>query len=167
MKYLLSIFLLLQSFIFHVKHDNYTGKQNTNTEAVQNPPLNFPKVVFDYKVSDLDKNMLDSLRYVIKAMNRNAKLIVMINGHASQNEGTNKEKLLLSEKRCMVCLKYFISQGIDSSRFKTKAWGDSLPTKGSDKEEIHRLATKEERDAAYAKNRRVQFELIKNEYSYK
>lgn len=79
---------------------------------------------------------------------RNPKMEVQINGH-SDNAGSRARNQKLSELRAREVFEYLIRKGVQNKLY-FKGYGSSLPVAGNDTE------------ADRAKNRRVEFEIIKN-----
>lgn len=79
---------------------------------------------------------------------RNPKMEVQINGH-SDNSGSRSKNQKLSELRAREVFEYLIKKGVQNKLY-FKGYGSTLPVAGNDTE------------ADRAKNRRVEFEIIKN-----
>ena len=73
---------------------------------------------------------------------------VRINGH-SDNEGSKNKNQKLSEQRAREVFEYLIKKGVQNKLY-FKGFGSTMPVASNDNE-IDR-----------AKNRRVEFEIIKN-----
>jgi|GEM_PF-2858466 outer membrane protein OmpA-like peptidoglycan-associated protein len=136
-----------------------SSEHTINNRLILNSGFRLPEIYFEYKETTLSKPMIDSLHLIVVRMKRKPEIRLVIDAHASQNEGNNKEKVLISEKRGRSCLEYFTIMGIDSTRFQIKIWGDSLPQKGCDRISIENMP-QESRETAYAANRRVGFRII-------
>ncbi len=79
---------------------------------------------------------------------RNPKMEVQIDGH-SDNAGSRSRNQKLSELRAREVFEYLIKKGVQNKLY-FKGYGSSMPVAGNDTE------------ADRAKNRRVEFEIIKN-----
>lgn len=79
---------------------------------------------------------------------RNPKMEVQIDGH-SDNSGSRSKNQKLSELRAREVFEYLIKKGVQNKLY-FKGYGSSLPVAGNDTE------------ADRARNRRVEFEIIKN-----
>ncbi len=79
---------------------------------------------------------------------RNPQMEVQINGH-SDNSGSRSKNQKLSELRAREVFEYLIKKGVQNKLY-FKGYGSSLPIAGNDT------------DIDRAKNRRVEFEIIKN-----
>lgn len=79
---------------------------------------------------------------------RNPTMEVQINGH-SDNVGSKNKNQKISEQRAREVFEYLIKKGVQNKMY-FKGYGSSLPIAGNDN------------DIDRAKNRRVEFEIIKN-----
>jgi outer membrane protein OmpA-like peptidoglycan-associated protein len=73
---------------------------------------------------------------------------IQINGH-SDNSGSKGKNQKISEQRAREVFEYLIKKGVQNKMY-FKGYGSSLPVAGN------------ETEADRAKNRRVEFEIIKN-----
>ncbi len=80
-------------------------------------------------------------------MNLNADLNIEIGGH-TDNVGSEKDNLTLSQRRADSVKGYIISQGIKSERITAKGYGESAPKESNDT------------DAGRSKNRRTEFKVV-------
>jgi OOP family OmpA-OmpF porin len=124
----------------------------------------FPWIQFDKGNAQLSQASKDSLRFMVKALNDYPGLVILIDGHASHDEGNSTLKAALSLQRAQSCRDYLISQGIDSARLVIKGWSDKRPLPGLDNKSIRKMKT-EEKEAAYSVNRRVEFRTLRFNYT--
>ena len=82
-------------------------------------------------------------------MKENNKMIIQLEGH-TDNQGSSKANLKLSEDRVEAVKKYLVSKGIAKDRVKTKALGGSQPL------------SNEMTQQARALNRRVEMRVLKD-----
>ena len=73
---------------------------------------------------------------------------IEIAGH-TDNVGTDKYNMALSERRSTTVVAYLIRQGISRKRLKAKYFGETKPLETNDTEE------------GREKNRRVEFKILK------
>ena len=102
---------------------------------------------FDYDkdvIKDEDKPILDAKAAIMKA---NPALRIRISGHAD-NRGSDEYNLVLGNKRSLAAKRYLEGKGIDGSRIDVTSFGEERPVDPADN------------DAAWAKNRRDEFEII-------
>jgi outer membrane protein OmpA-like peptidoglycan-associated protein len=84
-------------------------------------------------------------------MNSNDKLIIFTKSH-TDNRGSDKFNLILSDKRAKATVQYIISKGIQASRISGNGYGETEP-----KVDCKEICTEEE----YAQNRRSEFLIVK------
>lgn len=94
------------------------------------------------------KKSYSLLNEVAQALVDNPKIMVSIEGH-TDNQGSDKYNLELSERRANSVRRYLIAQGVESERLTSKGYGESKP--------IDENLTREGRAA----NRRVEFLIVK------
>ena len=134
--------------------DTNTSEAFIDSVTTKKDTLDIQKLVvlFGYdntKLSDSEKEVIGK---IVDYMKRNKVANIEIIGH-TDNKGEDAYNLRLSTKRAAVVKKYFVSQGITSTRIKTKGVGESEPiapnvfVDGSDNEEGRKL------------NRRVEFKI--------
>jgi outer membrane protein OmpA-like peptidoglycan-associated protein len=122
----------------------------------------FPDVVFGEGKFELTMANKDSLHYIYLLLINNPSIVLEADGCADDNEGGLEKCVQLSEARSGACWAYFISQGIDSARVKTKGWGYSVPLYSAKR--IESMKTKKEKEDAHAANRRVDFRVLRFDY---
>ncbi len=95
-------------------------------------------------IKDEDKPILDAKAAIMKA---NPALRIRISGHAD-DRGSDEYNLVLGNKRSLAAKRYLEGKGIDGSRIDVTSFGEERPIDPADNE------------AAWAKNRRDEFEII-------
>jgi len=123
--------------------------------------LHFPAVLYDLNKASLRPESRDSLNYLVRLLNNNPTLKIELDAHSDQ-QGDFKRNIILSQARADTCVRYLISQGIDSSRLVAKGWGETkllVSTK-----EIMAHKSKKERDSLYQINRRTVFRILSWDY---
>ncbi|HTB07445.1 MAG TPA: OmpA family protein [Bacteroidia bacterium] len=123
--------------------------------------IRFPKVQYALDKADLTGDSKDSLNFLVKLLNNNPTIIIELDAHTDQQGSVGHNKPL-SQARAQSCVNYLISQGIDSARLKAKGWWFSKPLIKT--EVIAKMKTKQEKDAAYAINRRTEFRVLSFNY---
>jgi OOP family OmpA-OmpF porin len=88
------------------------------------------------------------LNKLVQYLLRNPRMEVQINGH-SDNSGSRSKNQKLSEQRAREVFEYLIKKGVQNKLY-FKGYGSTLPIASNDTPE------------GQAKNRRVEFEIIKN-----
>jgi OOP family OmpA-OmpF porin len=86
---------------------------------------------------------------VAQMMKENSRIVIQLEGH-TDNQGSSKANLALSEDRVEAVKKYLVAKGIGKDRVKTKAFGGSQPLSNEMTQE------------ARAMNRRVEMRILKN-----
>lgn len=104
-------------------------------------------IYFDYDqdlVKPEDRPILDRKAEIMRA---NPGLRVRISGHAD-DRGSDEYNLVLGNKRALAARQYLVGRGIDAGRIEVTSFGEERPVDAS------------ENEAAWAKNRRAEFEII-------
>ena len=105
-------------------------------------------VYFESAKADLGdeaKAQLDGISTILK---KNSAVEVEISGHAD-SKGNDDLNQVLSDKRARSAYNYLVSKGVKKSKLKTKGYGETKPVGDN------------ETDEGRAKNRRVEFQIIK------
>lgn len=106
-------------------------------------------LIFAQGKSTIDPKSYAELDEVSQMMIENTKIVIQLEGH-TDNQGSSKANLALSEDRVESVKRYLTSKGIDKNRIKTKAFGGSQP--------LSNELTQEAR----AMNRRVEMRILKD-----
>ncbi|MFP5471193.1 MAG: OmpA family protein [Bacteroidia bacterium] len=110
-------------------------------------------IYFDNLNSKIDPSMIRDLDALVKIMEENPNLRLEVKGHKDgeeTREGAVQAKYqMLDKDRIDEVLSYLVNKGVDRSRFTLRAIGSQEP------------ADKDETELAKAKNRRVEFIIIK------
>ncbi len=105
-------------------------------------------VYFDYNESFLSPMARAKLKKKAAWLRNNPAYSVLIEGHCDER-GTNAYNLALGDRRANTTRKYILFLGISEKRIKTVSYGEEKPADPGNNE------------AAWAKNRRCEFKLIK------
>ena len=105
-------------------------------------------VYFYFGMTELKPESASSLDKIVAFIKTNPTIVLEIDGH-TDDEGAEDYNLTLSQGRAEAVVQYLVSQGIDPSRLTAKGHGEAKP--------IEKGITK----AAKAKNRRVEFTIVK------
>ena len=111
-------------------------------------------IILDHLIFAQGKSVIDPKSYpgldeVVQMMKENPKIEIQLEGH-TDNVGSPKANLELSQDRVDAVKKYIVSKGINKSRIQTKAFGGSQP--------LGNEMTPEAR----TKNRRVEMRILKD-----
>jgi peptidoglycan-associated lipoprotein len=101
-------------------------------------------VYFDYNAFELSPEARQTLTQNAAWMNGNAGSTIIIEGHCD-SRGSSEYNLALGEKRGQVALRYLKQLGVDTNRVQVTSYGEERP------------ADYGEGEAAFARNRRVEF----------
>jgi OmpA-OmpF porin, OOP family len=107
------------------------------------------KVFFEYDSAVIKKESYGILDAVASTMEGNPDIqLIEIQGH-TDSRGNDAYNLDLSDRRAASVKKYLVDKGIEESRLTSQGYGESQPI------------DKKKNEAAYAKNRRVEFLILK------
>ena len=104
-------------------------------------------LIFPQGKAVIDPKSFNELDEVAQMMKENTRMVIQLEGH-TDNQGSAKANMELSENRVEAVKKYLVSKGIAKDRVKTKAYGGTQP-----------IANEME---ARAMNRRVEMRILKN-----
>lgn len=108
------------------------------------------KILFGFDQADLGATAKKNLNDLVTILNKYPNTNIEVQGH-TDNKGSAKYNMGLSERRAGSVSNYLISQGIDQSRIQTVGYGLGAPAYSNDTEE------------GRAQNRRVEFLITANE----
>jgi OOP family OmpA-OmpF porin len=111
--------------------------------------MTLSNLIFPQGKAVIDPKSFNELDEVAQMMKENTKMIIQLEGH-TDNQGSSKANLKLSEDRVEAVKKYLVSKGIAKDRVKTKALGGSQPL------------SNEMTQQARALNRRVEMRVLKD-----
>ncbi|HCW07077.1 MAG TPA: hypothetical protein DGG95_06900 [Cytophagales bacterium] len=114
----------------------------------ENASITLNNIFFDFDKSVLKEESFPELDRLVKLMNDKPKMQVEVSGHTDQ-VGTEEYNLGLSQRRATAVGDYLVQKGIAKDRISVVFFGESKP--------IDKTYTR----AGYAKNRRVEFKIIK------
>ena len=107
------------------------------------------KVYFQRGTSDLLSESFTELDRVVDMMAENPTVKIELSGH-TDNQGSSKLNIKLSQERVEKVKLYLTEHGIDTRRIKGKGYGGSKPVASNAAEETRKL------------NRRVEITILKN-----
>lgn len=109
--------------------------------------IKLDNIYYAYNKADLTEATKKELQKLITLLTETPEINIVINSH-SDEQGSDKYNLDLSERRAKSVVDYLIENGIASSRLTSKGWGETKP--------LHKDANSEEQHAA---NRRTTFQV--------
>lgn len=124
-------------------------KQEEGSAAKASAAVALETVYFDFDKSDLRKDSRDVLSKNAEALLKQvADAKIQIAGHCDER-GSDEYNLALGERRAKSVAKYLITLGVKADRISTISYGKEKPAvQGSD-------------EAAWSKNRRAEFVIVK------
>ena len=136
---------------------NKGGK--TRVEAALNPidvivtatEVVLKEINFEYNKANITQEGAFELDKLVQVLKNNDALVIMVKAH-TDNRGSDKYNLDLSDRRAKSTVQYVISKGIPASRISGKGYGESEP-----KVDCREACTEEE----HAQNRRSEFLIVK------
>jgi outer membrane protein OmpA-like peptidoglycan-associated protein/tetratricopeptide (TPR) repeat protein len=118
-----------------------------------NKPIVMENVYYDFNKATLKPESYPSLDSLVSLLNFYPKMIIEISAH-TDNKGSDKYNMTLSEKRAKSVVDYLISKGIDASRLQSKGYGESMPIAPNT------LENGKDNPEGRAKNRRTEFKVL-------
>ena len=110
--------------------------------------MTLSSLIFPQGKSAIDPKSFAELDEVSQMMKENSKMVIQLEGH-TDNQGSSKANMELSEARVEAVKKYLVTKGIGKDRIKTKAFGGSQPLKNEMTPEARKM------------NRRVEMRILK------
>lgn len=108
-------------------------------------------IFFEFDKSNITQEGAFELDKLVQVMKNNDKLVIMSKSH-TDNRGSDKYNLLLSDRRAKSTVQYLVSKGIGADRISGKGMGELEP-----KVDCGNDCTEEQ----YAQNRRSEFLIVK------
>ena len=109
------------------------------------------EINFEYNKSNVTQEGAFELDKLIQVMKNNQAMVILVKAH-SDNRGSDKYNLDLSDRRAKSTVQYVISKGISANNISGKGYGESEP-----KVDCKEMCTEEE----HAINRRSEFLIVK------
>ncbi|MEM7551341.1 MAG: OmpA family protein [Bacteroidota bacterium] len=106
-------------------------------------------ILFEISTSHLIESSFDELDKVVKYLEKNPKVRILLSGH-TDNRGDYYLNLKLSEDRVKAVKEYLVENGIEEGRIEGKGFGGKQPIADNSNEETRKL------------NRRVEFTVLEN-----
>ena len=129
------------------------GNQKEIFHSIQLTPsgetIRLSHLIFPKGKSTIDPKSFHELDEVVQMMKENTRMEIQLEGH-TDNQGSSKANMELSQSRVDAVKKYITSKGIAKDRVKTKAFGGTQP--------LANELTPEARNA----NRRVEMRILKD-----
>lgn len=100
--------------------------------------ISINNLYFEEDSSRLQSEGLLELNKIAELLKKNPEIQLAIEGHASANEGTDEEKIKLSEQRAKSAFDFLVDQGINPERISIKGYGDRIPATGIPEDILNR-----------------------------
>jgi outer membrane protein OmpA-like peptidoglycan-associated protein len=117
----------------------------TETEVILNP------IFFEFDKSNITQEGAFELDKLVQVMQNNPNMVILAKSH-TDNRGSDKYNMSLSDRRAKSTVQYIISKGIAADRISGKGMGESEP-----KVDCKDKCTEEQ----HAQNRRSEFLIVK------
>ena len=124
-----------------------SGKIDTSSSIKEGNPIILKNVFFATNSAELRVESEVELNRLKQLLDENPKMKIRINGH-TDNEGSDSDNLLLSDRRAKAVRDYLISKGIARERLDAKGYGESKAISNNDSPEGRQL------------NRRTEFVVV-------
>jgi len=108
-------------------------------------------IFFEFNKSNITQEGAFELDKLVQVMKNNDKIVILAKAH-TDNRGSNRYNLNLSDRRAKSTVQYIISKGVDASRISGKGMGELEP-----KVDCGKDCSEEQ----HAQNRRSEFLLVK------
>lgn len=130
-------------------------------QPITDEPIKLPDILYDFNKTTLTEQAKDSLDYLYGILIDNPNLVIELRAN-TDSRGSVPYNNRLSQGRAESAVNYLVSRGIPLERMVPKGYGESnLLIKDED---INKLATEEEREAAHQLNRRTEFSILRDDY---
>lgn len=106
------------------------------------------KVYFDFDKFDLKTDSKDVLKQKADVLKKFPAIRVLVEGHCDER-GTQEYNLALGERRARAVYEYLVMSGVNAGQLEMISYGEERP------------AVEGHNEAAWAKNRRGEFKIIK------
>jgi len=126
-------------------------------QPISDEPIEFPEVQYELDKANLLENSKDSLDYLYNILFDNPTIVIELQAH-TDSRGSDEYNIDLSQRRAQSCVDYLITKGIDPQRLKPRGFGETR-LRITD-EQILKMTTEAEKEAAHQKNRRTEFTVI-------
>lgn len=121
-------------------------------------PVSLKNVFFDLAKATLRPESDIELDKLVRFMENNSNLKIEISGH-TDTRGDAKSNMTLSQDRANSVVAYLVSKGIATDRLIAKGYGETKPIIAD--EQIEKMSTEKEKEAAHQENRRTEYRILK------
>ncbi|MBK6264409.1 OmpA family protein [Marivirga sp. S37H4] len=135
-----------------IKTDTISANDTISLELIKlekGTTIQLKSVLFKRGTSEMQESSYEELDRVAAMLKKNKSVEIELSGH-TDNTGSSKLNVKLSQERSDVIKEYLISHGVESNRLSSKGYGGARPIASNKSEATRRL------------NRRVEFTITKN-----
>ena len=126
-------------------------------QPITEKAIKLPEIVYPFNKANITAQAADSLEYLYKILVDNSNLIIELKAN-TDSRGGDDYNLELSQRRADSAVGYLVRRGIDPARMVPKGYGETNLLISDD--QIAKLASEEEREAAHQANRRTEFSIL-------
>lgn len=130
-------------------------------QPITEKAIKLPEIVYPFNQANITPQAADSLEFLYKILVDNPKLVIELRAN-TDSRGGDDYNLKLSQKRADSAVAYLVRRGIDPERMEPKGYGETNLLISDD--EIAKLASEEEREAAHQANRRTEFSILRDDF---
>lgn len=130
-------------------------------QPITEEPIKLPDILYEFNKTTLTDQARDSLEVLYKTLVDNPTIVIELLAN-TDSRGSDSYNLNLSQGRAKSAVDYLVSRGIARERMVPKGMGETNLLISD--EEIAKLPTEEEREAAHQLNRRTEFRIIGTDY---
>lgn len=123
--------------------------------------IKLPEILYEFNKTSLTDQAKDSLDYLYGILVDNPNIVIELRAN-TDSRGSDLYNLKLSQGRAESVVNYLSSLGIEKERMVPRGYGETNLLISD--EEINKLATEEEREAAHQLNRRTDFIVLREDY---
>ncbi len=124
-------------------------------------PIELPEIFYDLDKATLRAESKKELDGLIKVLDENPTITIRIEAH-TDTRASNEYNVDLSNRRAKSVVDYLIKNGVDKDRLSSEGFGETKPRVTDD--EISKMATTPEKEAAHQKNRRTEFNVLSTDF---
>ncbi len=130
------------------EEDIIQGSNTVETGLNDDKSHRLRDIFFEYDKATLSPVARESLAGTARWLSDNTSIKLRLEGHADER-GTSEYNIALGDSRAEAGKRYLVNLGVDSGRLSTLSYGEEMP------------ANPGQTEAAFAKNRRVHFEIAR------
>jgi outer membrane protein OmpA-like peptidoglycan-associated protein len=143
-------------------------RQDFYLEKIPEGEITIEGIEYDYDSANLRPVSIEILNKLLEFLELNHNLKIEIRSHTDER-GSDKYNLNLSERRAQSVVDYLISQGIPQERLVAKGYGETMPAEIKDEtgqtvtltpDYIYSLSDKDKQEEYHQRNRRTAFFVL-------